>query len=879
MPEVARQKLYMDCAGVDLKSPLDQMPPGHFPYLSNVRVTEEGRLEGRPGYTTFNTVALSTKALHTIRRLNDSAQFFAAAGYIYVVGNGTTVWTGTENALTQTDTGYSGNPLSIINFRPANSAVAYAYIYDSNKNSRIRPDGVVAGVGLAPPPAPSLTEADYGTPAMAVLDDGQSITGWTIGAGSSLSVINLVDRQGAGGANDGTIGSIFYNSGTTGWCCIIPNNPSNSNWAGARMRVTLNSGGGNQETVMVREIHPAIVSTTVQAVMYDSGTTGPCSIVLTNSSTGLERNSLLQIASHVYRVLAVIPSPDGTTYSIRLNSGLFTINAADAVTGLLSWYTYTTVNHVNGETLTAQCVYARGTGFGGASAVSNIARLVAVDASKANGRAISLADDYMHISFWATNGAGVSQVRLYIDVDAGTSSLANAFTNNYFIFTLKPDQLFGAGAAPTGGSWYELLIPLSQGIRVGDDPTRNLSNVQALKIEFTQTKAGDIAFDWWYLFGSYGPTILPNAPTGYLYETRFRDSSTGAASVPGPPIRYELFPLREEVLVTPKTTAVANVDTDDIYRQGGTLSSFVFDGSVVNNNGSPNTFADVYSDLSIAANAAADLTQLQPWPTLDNVWSGTVNVVGTSVQWVSGTHFNPALVSGSVILINGIAFQTYGQPASTTFLEITADAGVLTGATFTIASPILAGQALPFAFGPLEGPFSPVVFSLGDPKNPGTLYFCNAANLDGASDANTLEVCESSEPLISGAVWNGLVFVGSRDNIYLVRYTYLNSITSSGPGQFQFQRIPSPSGMWSRWSCCAGQDGVYFLGRDGIYRANERGVETVTDPLLYPLFPHDGKDLPAGFNVNGVGAPNMNDLAALRLSASDNDVYFDYTPL
>lgn len=879
MPEVARQTLKMDCAGLDLISPLDKMPPGRFPYLNNTRVLQEGRIESRPGYTTFNTVALSTKLLHSIRRLNDAAKFFAAAGYIYIVGNGTTLWAGTENALAQVDTGYSGNPLSIINFRPENADVAYAYVYDANKNTKVRPDSTVFGIGLAPPSQPSLTEADYGTPAMAVLDEGQSITGWTIGAGSSISVINLVDRQGAGGANDGTIGSIVYNTGTTGWCCIVPNNPGNSSWAGARMRVTLNSGGGNQETVLVREIHPAIVSTTVQAVQYDSGSIGPCSVVLTNSPTGLERNSLLQIAGNLYRVLAVILSPDGTTYSIRLDTGSNTIAATNAVVGKISWYTYTTLTHAAAETLTSQCVYARGTSFGGASAVSNIARLVSVDASKANNRAVSLADDYMHISFWATVGAGISQVRLYLDVDANTTSLTNAFTNNYFIFTLKPDQLFGVGAAPTGGSWNELLIPLSQGVRVGSDPTRNLSNIQALKIEFTQTKAGDIAFDWWYLFGTYGPTILPNSPTGYLYETRFRDSSTGAASVPGPPTRYDLFPLREEVLVTPRTTAVANVDTDDIYRQGGTLTNFTYDGSVTNNNGSPNTFKDDYADSTIAANPSADLTQLQPWPTLDQPWSGTVNVVGTSVVWASGTHFNTALVSGTVILINGIAFQTYGQPESTTFLELTADAGVLTGATFTVASPILAGQALPFAFGPLEGPFSPVVFALGDPKNPGMLYWCNAANLDGASDVNTLEVCQASEPLISGAVWNGLVFVGSRDNIYLVRYTYLNTPGTTGAGSFQFARIQSPSGMWSRWTCCAGPDGVYFLGRDGVYRANEQGVVSVSEPWLQTIFPHDGQNYPAGYNVNGVPAPDMTQVNKMRLVACDNDIYFDYVPL
>lgn len=880
MPQVARQTLKMDCAGVDLIRPFDEMPEGHFPYLNNVRVVQEGRLESRPGYTTFNLVALSNKALHSIRRLNDAAKVFAAAGYIYVVGAGTTLWAGTENALSQIDTGYSGNPLSIITFRPENSPEAFAYVYDANKMTKVRPDGTIRPIGVVPPLNPALTEADYGPPAIVELDDGQATTGWTITAGSSISVINSVDRQGAGGANDGTIGSILYNSGTSGWCCIVPSNPTNSNWAGDRMLVDLNHGGGNEEHVLVREIHPAIVATTISGIQYDSGSTGICSIVLANSPTGLARNSLISINNGVntdlVRVLAVIPSPDGTTYSIRAST-THTMAAGNTVTGNISWYTYTINTHAAAETLTSLSVYARGTSFGGASAVSSIAKLVAKDASKANGRAIDIANDWMHMSFWSTVGQGITQVRIYIDVDANTTSLANAFQNNYFFWTLTSAQLFGAGAAPTGGFWNELLIPISQATRVGSDPTRTLANIQALKIEWTQTKAGDVAFDWWYLWGTYGPVIQPNSPTGYLYETRYRDSTTGAASVPGPPTRYSLNPLREEVLVTPKTTAVASVDSDDVYRQGGTLSNFTFDGTVTNNNGSPNTFHDDFSDNSIGANAVVDLTLLQPWSIVDNVWSGTVNVVGTSVIWASGTTFNTACVAGTVILINGIAYQMYGSPVSTTFLEITADGGVQTGVPFVVASPILAGQSLPFAFGPLEGPFAPVVFALGDPKNPGTLYFTNAANLDGASDLNTLEVAPPSEPLISGATWNGLVFVGSRDNIYLVRYTYLTSVSSSGPGTFQFQRLQSPSGIWARWACCRGQDGVYFLGRDGIYRANESGVVSVTDFALYPLWPHDGQ--PAPNSTNGVAAPDMTQLAALRLSAADNDIYFDYIPL
>src|SRR5581483_11414648 len=111
----------------------------------------------------------------------------------------------------------------------------------------------------------------------------------------------------------------------------------------------------------------------------------------------------------------------------------------------------------------------------------------------------------------------------------------------------------------------------------------------------------------------------------------------GAVSVPGPQDRYTLNPLREAIVVTPSTTTAAGVDYCDIYRLGGSLTSFTFVGSCPNVPATPNNFTDMESDAVVAGNPAADYTQLQPWPILDLPWSGIVNVVGTTVEWVSGT--------------------------------------------------------------------------------------------------------------------------------------------------------------------------------------------------------------------------------------------------
>lgn len=877
MPDILRQPIRMDCLGLDLVHPVDRMPPGYFPYIYNCRVIEEGRIEGRPGYQRVNRNALAPNALHSIRRLNDVSMVYSPAGYTYIVGNGDQLQAGQEAGIAPLQGGYSGDPLSLLTFRPQNSPASWMYVYDRNKQTKVRADGVTRDIGVAPPQEPAI---EYGPPAMATINDGATATGWV--AYDAASAPTTTDRTVAAGA---TIGSITYDAGTTGWCCINPIGGVFA-WAGERMRVVLNSA----ETVQVREIHNAISATTVQAIQYDTGTTGLCSIVLTGSPTGLERNSLITVGPNlaaqtdVVRVLAVILSPDGLTYSIRCSIPT-THLAGEAVLGIVSWYVYTTINHVVTETITLNYVAVTSTVAAPTTNPAAVALLSSISAATAAGRPISVADDYMHVSLFLQNPQNVIQVQIQIDIDVATTTVGvsgNAFTRNFWTWTITPDQLnqYGPGDV-VGNSWTEILVPISSGQRSGSDQTRTFANIKALQIQLQTTGGCSFGFDCWYFMGTYGPFVQPNSPVGLLYQTTNRDSSTGAASVPGPPTRYELFPLREEVIVTPTTSTEAGVDSLDIYRQGGTITHFTYVGTVANNTVTPNSFLDTQPDALIAASASPDLTLIQPWPELDNAWTGVVNVVGTSVTWVSGTLFNVNLLAATVITINGINYQVHGNPKSTTFLELTASAGAQSVVPYSIASPTIAAQPLAFVFGPLEGPFAPVAFGLGDRKNAGTLYYSNTSNLDAASDANTIELCAPSEPLISGAVWNGFAICGSRDNIFSVKYSYLTTLGVGSAGSlYQFLRLPSASGMWSRWACCRGPNGVYFLGRDGVYLTTDQGSVNITDAQLYPLFPHDGMAaapiLTAGAEIDPVDMTLLNDL---RLSYCDGDIYFDFVDI
>jgi len=691
MPEIIRIPTRMDCTvGLNLVAAPDRQPPGSFLQLTNARVVSEGRIEGRPGNVVYGNPAPAPKLLHSIRRLNDPDDSFSANGYTYVVGNGTTLDAGPETDLVEIDTGYSGNPLSILTFRPDQSPETWAYVYDQNKQTKVRPDGVTRAIGVAPPNA--APNADYGIQAWLEVNSGQAAGSWT-------GTPTLFDRT---NGDAPTITNIIYNSGTTGWCCIQAS-VTQFFWMASRMQVVLNSGQPNAETVVVRDVIPGVGACYINAIQYDSGTTGLCSIVLSTASSGpamvpagAARNSIIQIigggGTELVRILSVVLSPDGSTYSIRVNCA-HNHAAGATVNGELSWYVYTALSHVAGETVTSKAL-----SFPLAAAGTGVATLTgALNLSTANGRPIDPANDYLCISVFLQNPQNVVNFQILISLDS-TPNFSFSSPGNSYICTVTQADLIDAGASGEGGSysgggdsWATLVLPISQAQRSGGADALALLNTSGIALQLTTTGACAWGFDWWYFFGTYGPVIQPNSPTGYVYDSTFRDSSTGAMSVPGPTTRYNLFPLRESIIITPATTTAGGVDYSDIYREGGTLTDFVYVGSVQNNNVSPNSYTDGLPDETIASNPGVDLTQLQPWPVLGLPLSGTVNVTGTSVIWVSGNQFPTALVSNTVILLNGIAYETRGQPHTALYLELELDAGVLVNAAYSIASPTLAG--------------------------------------------------------------------------------------------------------------------------------------------------------------------------------------------
>lgn len=937
--DIHRKPSKFTCNGIDLVHPPDMMPEGYYPYLQNVRSVIAGTVEVRPGYQPVNATALNSGApIHSIRRVNNLLPGAASPAQIFV-GTGTSLYSGPPaGPFTSIASGFSGNPLSTVIFRPDQSPESWIYIADQNKMVKANCEQVVRNVGIAPPtaaPTPEITSAT-----VKIINDFTSAAGWTDDGAVVTSLPAVVARVPA----STTVSDILYDSGTSGWAIISPQNLSGSYaflQPGARLIL------GGVETVTVQDVTSDIPATTIAGIIYDSGTTGACSVSLTTQTPQLTRNSLVLLSTtSIVRVLSVTVGPDGLSSFRCIDPNPHV--AGDAVRTIVGFRVFTTTTISVGAAITGDALEftltKAGTGY--------ISLPITLDLSQAGGRPLR-PDDYIHLSVRMTAPGNMVSGQLLFDVDAVT----NDFTQNYYYKNLLPSDLqsnstgtldstttlqsaiqiqlvneqaaaaqqnndfaqsygpggfdYGSpyipsfdpgsqqqvidssGSANSGGidtsalsnaavaatlstgsaQWTELFIKIADLVRVGTDATVNLANVAAIRVAIVATGAVTVDISSWWAGGTYGPDVQQNSPVGIQYQYRYRDTRTGARSVPSPPCRYQLFPLRQKINVGVTASTDPQVNVIDIQRFDPGLATLVYVGSTPNTTGT--VFIDDTQASLIAGNPSFETNVFQPWPVLDTPKTGVVNVAGTSVKLVSGDVFQTSLQPGTVITIGNNtadATQVYGQPSSTTFLQITTNLGALTNVPYTISAPTLLGQPLPVMFGPLEGPTAVYSFGIGDPRNPGTLYWTNGNDLDSASDQNTIEITSPSEPLVAGCVWQTLIFVASARRVFLVTPSFATSAAGQTTVVFTSTELTSISGSFSAWGMCKGAQGVYMIGRDGIYNLNYNSGAYFSQQI-YPLFPHDGQ--PA-LVTNSFVPVDMTASSRLRLSYCDAALMFDY---
>ena len=147
------------------------------------------------------------------------------------------------------------------------------------------------------------------------------------------------------------------------------------------------------------------------------------------------------------------------------------------------------------------------------------------------------------------------------------------------------------------------------------------------------------------VMGGYLPDI---GETGAPYQYRYtgRSLTTGATSNPSPAMRYGVSPRRESVaLLLPFVSDAIpggdpQVDVWDIYRYGGSLTSYQYVGTGIPGG----DFIDNYFDDTVQAGAPLPTQNYEPWPSVDVPWSATSGG-GASIT-VTGTH---VVVSGPTV--------------------------------------------------------------------------------------------------------------------------------------------------------------------------------------------------------------------------------------
>lgn len=466
-----------DVNGLDLNRPVDSIKPGKIPYGKNIRSYQAGRVEPREGLTNIALVVVGQTNVHSCRRLNTG---LGATDYTRVLGVADHLAYG-KTSFTDLGSGYSGNPLALVPWKPEASPTPFMYVGDSSQMRKVNASGALHTVGFAAPAAPptvALT-TPVGTPGKDV-DTFQATTGW-VQAGTAGGPTFTADAR-----VNTTITYILYDTGTSGWCSISPASMENIGQWG---RLAL--AGSSAETVLVQETFPGLLpgataTTAISQIIFDSGTSGLCSIALTVQVEQLVCDAMIRntTKSENARVIAVEVGPDGNK-SIRV-SAPSTWAATDAILVMQSFRTYTVnASHVATDTIKrGYMTSAIGSGTG------TLSKIATLDLSTISSTGPALhPDDYMHISMRVSDPTVVTELKVQLDVDinsvSGGAFTATAFTQNYYTRSFRPNDL-----SPSLGNLQSLLATRQSIIQrtIIDSPV----TISTGSPDVTATSSGDI---------------------------------------------------------------------------------------------------------------------------------------------------------------------------------------------------------------------------------------------------------------------------------------------------------------------------------------------------------------------------------------------------
>lgn len=150
--------------GMNIMLPPDSVPDNKYPVAVNFRAYLGDSLTPRlPQGAAIVTLNPTLLPIHSLRRLNDTTPLGPASGFSLVEG------ASDELHVNQTlvESGFSGNRLSLVSFRPNASPQPWMYVGDSVKQVKTNSGGVTFNTGIAEPQDPAVvTDSTEANPAI-----------------------------------------------------------------------------------------------------------------------------------------------------------------------------------------------------------------------------------------------------------------------------------------------------------------------------------------------------------------------------------------------------------------------------------------------------------------------------------------------------------------------------------------------------------------------------------------------------------------------------------------------------------------------------------------------------------------------------------------
>lgn len=910
------KRLYFDQVGADVNSPIDAPKrPRRLYKAKNVTIETDGSLTTRPGFANLyaGLVVAGQTPCHSERRISDDS----SGAWARVIGTGTHLAVELSSAAgttTSIDTGYSGKPFTYGAWRPSESAKLHLYIGDSSRMRKVDTAGNDKQIGLPAPTTPPTVELS--TPEWREIGNMEDHNVWTQGgvatAPSSPARVNTT--------LEATSGAV-YDSGSTGWACFRPVDISN---IGPGSLLDYITSGPTTGTMRVAEVHRAGAATTIATIVYESGTSGICTIQPANAVIEFVRNALVKLDNPIsgiteyVRILAVVPGVNGgRCIRVRTASQFAATNALQAVN---SFRAFNSDGATSGDTITQDSIQT----IINTAGVGTLTQTTSVDltvfGSSSNAKPV-YDDDYFGLSIKASDWSVVTNIRVL-------ASLDTTYTGNYYWRTIEQSVLVAAAkntqttgevrrrerqqAVPreqiffkefnpeappegvveypidvispelaTGGpspvkpsgetgtgdnQWSEIRWKRRDFQRAGTDQSKGWKDVSSLRVEITCTAAVTINVSSLHVSGGYEPNIGDlGAP--YQYRYRGRDSATGVVSDYSPACLEQVIAYRSALTVTLTQHPSTEADKLDIERWGGTQARWLLVGTVANS-ASP-TFTDNLSDLAATANVArSDYRVLQPWVRFGDPKSGTATTVAGNLVRDNGSNvLSTSMVPGTPITVNGIATsirRMVGSSATTNTWELADSIGSATNVAWEMPVQVLAGQPLAAIWRHDTGAGS-VMFACDGIY----LRWSIGNNPDGTRSSHYLEMTEANDPTVMGFSYNG------RCGVFTTRRLFW--ITGDPTNGFRADEVPNGKGLFDRYALAVGNR-VAWLAKDGIYETSGGAPDNITYGDLGPLFANEeGGGAPT--SVNGIRAPKISSSESgnLRLDyADDGSLMFLY---